>query len=242
MGESMYLYPTVNDKWSRQLLYYVANELQLACAESGFTIDGTPKLHVVPRYNLPGWLARNYSTFSMILESTENYYPLEDNVRSGLVRLSRLLEISEKYNNFQVYQNYPCDLISGNYMGALLSYGNDYEKRRKSRKAMTQMILEGVPRFGRKACDHHWQAVIELPLNKEVNTLPEGLTFRATLDRRAEVKSVFWGDQCLEDHLWNLDKINMGMIVTANIPESPKIGLNQLKINYETPFKRHVTL
>lgn len=240
MGENMYLYPTVNDKWSRPLLFEVAKELSQACANGGFTIDGLPRLWTEPRYNLPGWLARNFSTFCMVLEGTENYYPLEDSVKAGVIRLMRLLAISNEKKFFQIYPNYPCDLISGGYMGSLFSYGSNYQERRESRREMSQMILEGVTHFGRKACDHHWEAVLELPLNEGVKTRPKGLTFRATIDKRAKINGVYWGDHKLEDKFYSIESFNMGNVVTANIHESPKIGINQLKIKYEVPFKRHV--
>lgn len=240
MGENMFLYPTVNEKYSRPLLFDIADQLSKVCAANGITIDGAPKLHVNPRWNLPGWLAKNFSTFSMILEGTENYYPIEDSVRSGLLRLQKLLEISETRRTFHLYPNYPCDLISGNFMGALFSHGDDYQKRRESRRDISQMILEGVPKFGRMPCDHDWEAVLELPLTNNVKTIPKGLIFRATIDHRATIENVFWNDKKLEKYSWNIEKVNMGQVVTAAIDEAPTIGTNQLKIKYTVPFKRHV--
>lgn len=242
MGENMYLYPTVNEKYSRPLLFDIARQLTNVCAKNGYTVDGAPRLHVNPRYNLPGWLARNYSSFCMILEGTENYYPLEDSIGSGLVRLQRLLEISEEGYAFQLHPNYPCDLISGNFMGALLPYGENYQQRRESRRDISQMILEGVPAFGRKPCDHQWEAILELVLSDSVKTFPKGLTFRATIDKRATIKNVFWHDNELAKNQWQVDTLEMGHVVTAFIPSSPSIGVNQLKIKYESPFKRHVTI
>jgi hypothetical protein len=31
-----------------------------------------------------------------------------------------------------------------------------------------------------------------------------------------------------------------GIVVTADVPDSPRRGRNQLSIRYEVPFKRHV--
>lgn len=242
MGENMYLYPTINEKYSRPLLFDIARQLNNACAKSGYTVDGAPRLHVNPRYNLPGWLARNYSCFCMILEGTENYYPIEDSVASGLIRLQKLLEISDENNNFQLFPNYPCDLISGNLMGALMPYGENYQQRRESRRDISQMIIEGVPSFGRKPCDHQWEAILELVLLDTVKTFPKGLTFRATIDKRAEIKKVYWQNSELDEKQWKVNTLEMGHVVTVFIAESPSIGVNQLKIKYESPFKRHVTI
>jgi hypothetical protein len=44
MGESMYLYPTVNNKWSIPILYEAAKEISEAGAMAGFTQDGRPRL------------------------------------------------------------------------------------------------------------------------------------------------------------------------------------------------------
>lgn len=242
MGENMFLYSTVNDKYSRPLLFDVARQLCDVCAAAGFTIDGGPKLHVEPRWNLPGWLAKNYSTFSMILEGTENYYPIEDSIQSGLIRLQKLLEISEEKRKFHLYENYPCDLICGNFMGAIFPYGENYQERRESRKDISQMIMEGVPTFGRKACDHNWEAVVHLPLTEKVKTLPKGLVFRATIDKRASIKGVLWNGNQIEKNKWKIENFDMGQVVTAVIDGSPNIGENELVITYDVPFKRHVTV
>ena len=241
MGESLYLYPTVNNKWSIPSLYDAAKEISEAGAQAGFTQDGRPRLWWEPRYNIPGWLARNYSTFAMVFEGTENYYPIEDSIQSGIVRLLKFTEIGERINSFQIHPNYPCDLVSGGCMGALLSYGNNYDERRESRRDMSQMIIEGVPSFGRKSCDHNWVGTIELPIDQSVKTFPVGLTFKATFDKRVNIKKVTWHDHTLESSQWKVENSPAGQIVTAIIHEKPKHGKNELNIYYDSPFKRHVT-
>ena len=240
MGDCAYLYPTVNRKWSVPVLMEVAGELRDAGAKAGYPQQGWPRLWWEPRSNLPGWLARNHSTFSMLLEGTENYYPIDDSIRSGVARLMRLIEIGEETRFFQTIPNYPCDVVSGSRMGALMPYGSNYTQRRKSRRDMSQMILEGVPWFGRIECDYDWTAAIHLPIEPCVKTLPEGMVFQATIDRRATIKEVHWQDHKLESELWTTWPSPSGIIVRAEVPESPKHGENQLSIKYDVPFQRHV--
>ncbi len=242
MGDSMYLYPTVNSKWSIPMLYHVAREMEEAGARAGFPQDGRPRLWWQPRTNLPGWLARNHSAFCMVMEGTENYYPIEDSVRAGLARMLRLLEIGEETRPFHVHPNYPCDVVNGGYMGAIMPFGKNYTERRRSRRAISQMIIEGVPWFGRKACDHDWIASIYLPVEENVKTFPEGMVFQATIDRRAEIESVTWHDHALERSLWSTWSVPAGTVLRAEIPEAPKKGENLLNIKYAVPFERHVDL
>ncbi len=240
MGDNMYLYPTVNNKWSIPVLYEVAREMADAGARAGYPQDCRPRLWWDPRHNLPGWLARNHSAFCMVMEGTENYYPIEDSVRAGLSRMLRLMDIGEETRFFQTHPNYPCDIVSGGPMGALMPFGDNYAARRKSRRDMSQMILEGVPQFGRRACDRGWTAEIELQIEDAVKTFPEGLVIQATIDRRATIKDVRWHDHVLESKLWSMWTTQAGIVVRAVVPEAPKKGSNVLGIHYDVPFKRHV--
>lgn len=239
MGDMAYLYPTVNNKWTIPVLFEVAKEIEMAGAKAGFP-QNRPQLWWEPRYNVPGWLARNFSTFCMVLESTENYYPIEESVRGGVVRLMRLLEIGEEVRFFQFHANYPCDVVSGSRMGALMSFGENYAERRKSRRDISQMIIEGVPTFGRLGNDLDWTASLKLPITDTVKTFPEGLVFQTTIDSRAEVKKVLWHDQQLKDSQWQSWETEAGIVVRAVIPDKPKLGDNFFRIKYEVPFKRHV--
>ena len=241
IGDYSFLYPTVNAKWSIPVLMEVARELEEAGARAGFPQAGRPRLWWDPQYNLPGWLARNYSSLCLLVEGGENYYPIEDSVRSGVARMQRLMEIGEQVRFFQDSPNYPCDLVSGGLMGAMMSYGSNYAERRKSRRDISQMILQGVPWFERMACDHDWTAVLTWPVERTVRTLPQGMRFKATIDRRATIKQVFWQDHLLESNLWTQQMTPAGIVVTADVPDSPKHGMNKLSIRYEVPFKRHVT-
>lgn len=241
MGDCSFLYPTVNAKWSIPILMQVDAEMAEAGARAGWPQQGRPRLWWEPRYNLPGWLARNYSSFCMVVEGTENYYPIEDSVRAGVIRMLRLMEIGEEVRFFQDFPNYPCDLVSGGRMGALMSYGTNYTERRKSRRDISQMILQGVPSFERLVCDHNWTAVLAWPVQDTVKTFPQAMRFKATIDRRATIKQVLWQDHVLESSLWSQQMTLAGIVVTADVPESPRYGQNHLSIQYEVPFKRHVT-
>ncbi len=241
MGDCSFLYPTVNAKWSIPILMAVDGEMAEAGERAGWPQQGRPRLWWEPRYNLPGWLARNYSSFCMVVEGTENYYPIEDSVQAGVVRMLRFMEIGEEVRYFQDFPNYPCDVVSGGRMGALMSYGADYAQRRRSRRDISQMILQGVPWFERMACDHDWTAALAWPVEDTVRTLPRGMRFKATIDRRATIKQVLWQDHVLEQRLWSQTLTSAGVVVTADVPESPRHGQNRLSIRYEVPFKRHVT-
>ena len=74
-----------------------------------------------------------------------------------------------------------------------------------------------------------------------MKTLPQGMRFKATLDRRATIKDVRWQDHVLEASLWRQTMTPAGIVVTADVPEKPRHGDNRLSIKYEVPFKRHVT-
>jgi hypothetical protein len=241
MGDSAFLYPTVNAKWSIPILMQVDAEMAEAAARTGWPQQGRPRLWWEPRYNLPGWLARNYSSFCMVVEGTENYYPIEDSVQSGLVRLLRFMEIGEEVRFFQDFPNYPVDVVSGGRMGALMSYGSDYTQRRKSRRDISQMIVQGVPWLERLPNDYDWTAVIAWPVEDTVRTFPQGMRFKATIDRRATIKQVLWQDHVLEPQLWTQRMTSAGIVITADVPDAPRRGRNQLSIRYEVPFKRHVT-
>ena len=241
MGDYSFLYPTVNTNLSRTILYDVNAEIAKVGVEAGYPMEA-PRLWTEMRNNFPGWLARNYSSLCMVIEAGENYYPIENSVASGVVRLMRLVEIGEEKRGFQIYPNYPCDVVNGTPMGALMSYGKTYKERRESRRDMSQMIIEGVPKFGRQECDYNWIAKLYLPIEDTVKTFPKGLSFQATIDKRATIKEVLWHDHILEDNLWSQKATTAGIVVRADVPESPAYGDNYLSIRYEVPFKRHVNI
>jgi hypothetical protein len=125
-------------------------------------------------------------------------------------------------------------------MGALMPFGDNYAARRKSRRDISQMVLEGVPWFGRKPCDRGWTAELGLPIEDSVKTYPQGIVFQATIDRRAQIKEVRWHDHVLETSQWTTWNTHAGIVVRAVVPEAPRKGENILGIRYEVPFKRHV--
>jgi hypothetical protein len=43
----------------------------------------------------------------MVFEGTENYYPIEDSVRLGVVRHLKFIELGERIHHFQIYQITP---------------------------------------------------------------------------------------------------------------------------------------
>lgn len=239
MGDGEFVYPTVNDKWSLRVLMEVAAEIDATIEAAGFPQQGYTRVVGKEGKSLPKWLAFHHSAFCMIPETTENYYPIEDSIRSGLARMMKLVEIAEETRFFQYTPNYPCDVVSGNRMGAIMPYGEDYTTRRKCRRDISQMIIQGVPWFGREACDYDWTALIRLPVEEQVTTLPEGMVFQATIDRRATIKEVLWHDHVLEPKLWRQWRDRGGIVVRAEVPEPPRKGENHLKIKYEVPFKRH---
>jgi hypothetical protein len=241
MGDCSFLYPTVNSKWSIPILMEVDAEMARAGEQAGWPQQYRPRLWWEPRTNLPGWLARNYSSLCMVVEGTENYYPIEDSVAAGVVRMLKLMDIGEEVRFFQDFPNYPVDVVSGGRMGALMSYGSNYTQRRRSRRDISQMILQGVPWLERQPCDHDWTAVIAWPVQDTVRTLPQGMRFKATIDRRATIKQILWQDHVLESNLWSQVMTPAGIVVTADVPDSPQHGMNRLSIRYEVPFQRHVT-
>jgi len=241
MGDYSYLYPTMNRNWSIPVLMRMSAEIDRAGALAGFPQAGQPRLWTEPRHNLPGWLARNHATFCMVVEGPENHYPIEDSAASGVARMLRLMQLGEQVHDFQDHPNYPCDVVYGGRMGAVLPLGRDYTTRRTCRRAIARMLVEGVSRLGREACDHDWTARISFPVDAAVRTFPPGLVCKATLDRRATVLGVYWQDHKLEDALWSATPGIGGVVVRAEIPEPPRHGQNMLSIRYEVPYQRHVT-
>lgn len=239
MGDGEYIHPTVNRDWSLAVSGRVSREMDQAAERAGFP-QRVPHYRLEDDGSLVKWLARNHSALTFTVETTENYYPIEDTVRSGLARLTRLIEIGEETACFQPYPNYPCDVVSGNRMGALMPLGTDYTTRRKCRRDISRMIVEGVPHFGRRACDHDWTAVVAFPVEDAVRTLPAAIVLQATLDRRAEVVGVRWNGEALEPEAWCHWYDGTGLVVRAEVNEPPRKGENKLEISYAVPFKRHV--
>jgi hypothetical protein len=248
MGDSEYIHHGYGPDFNIACAVHVTSEMNHAACLAGYP-QRVPHFMVIRdegKDSLPSKFAWELHSFSLTVETTENYYPIEETIRSGLARLSKLIEIGERVHFFQPYPNYPCDVITGNEMGALMPYGPDYAARRKNRALSARMIREGVPNFARGAADKGGVAHITTTLEPSVTTRPSGIAVQLAIDRRAQVRDVKWNGkprpQTSSGDGWRSWMNELGLVVRAEIGEPPVIGANSLEVSYQVPFKPHVEL
>ncbi|MBN1807568.1 MAG: hypothetical protein JW909_00755 [Planctomycetes bacterium] len=246
MGDSEYIHNGYGGDFAIANGLYVANHMNEAAERAGYP-QRTPSLMVLrneQRCAIPDKFASEMHALALTVETTENYYPLEDSIRSGLARLGALVEMGERIHCFQPYPNYPCDVITGSRPGALMPYGADYESRRRNRKDTCTMIREGVPHCSRMAADKGNVARIEMVLEDTVRTLPEGVAMQLAVDRRARLDKVTWNGQELSPAAagngWTSWTDAGARVVRAEIAGRPVTGSNMLEVYYDVPFKPHV--
>lgn len=246
MGDSEYIHTGYGPDFGFASAMYVTQEMNRAAHLAGFP-QRTPSimgLRDESKNSIPDKFVSEFHTFSLTVETTENYYPLTDSIRSGLARLTKLVEMGERIHCFQPYPNYPTDVITGNEVGALMPYGADYESRRQNRRLATMMIHEGVPQFQRQAADKGRVARVAMKVEDGVKNRPEGVAIQLTIDRRAVIVDAKWNGKKLKAEKqgdgWTSWMTEAGIVVRAEVLDPPKIGENLLEVAYKVPFKPHV--
>jgi hypothetical protein len=253
MGDSEFLIPALSGGMGLQISYSVAAEIDAAAAKVGFpqrhpTVEGEFKGKAA---SICDKMATLTNALCLTLEITENYYPLEDSVRSGMARLTRLLEIGRRVQYNQPYPGFPCDTLSGGPMAALMASGATYRKRRENRLKTMAALIEGDNYFERSHADPGGVATITLRLDRAPATPPDGLVFQFALDPRGVVKRVgyLWptgeeGELRAADlsdehgwHMWRQDGIPM---VRASVARQPAQGTHIVQVEYDAPFRPHV--
>ena len=177
------------------------------------------------------------------VETTENYYPLDDSVRSALARLSTLIKAGDRMQWYQPYRGYPCDLIAGSPVGCLMTYGTDYQQRRINRRKTSRAILDGsIFSISRLAGDPDHVATVRVQLNKVVADPPEGIVLQLRLDPRVQVKRVTFNGAALQPCRTDGFQVETGpnyLSVRAALRRPLQVGNNDLCVEYDAPYEAH---
>jgi len=177
------------------------------------------------------------------VETTENYYPLEDSIKSAMARLTTLLKVGENAQWYHPYPGYPCDIIAGDPVGMLMPYGSDYQQRRINRRKTTRCILSGgITRVSRLPADPDKVATVRITVEKELADQPDGYVIQLNIDPRAEVKRVTFNGSELQPSATDGYEISReyGFVtVRASIPQPLRQGDNDLQVYYSAPFEPH---
>ena len=252
MGDSGFTHPTL-DSVGQDISHRVVAELNATALALGF-----PQRHPyienefkMARGSLCRKLAALTGIFCFTMETTENYYPLADSVRSTLVRLQKLVEIGQRVHFNQPYPNFPSDNLLGGHGATFLPFGGTYRRRRESRLKAMSTLIEVGSYFERSHADPGKIATLTFRLDAPWQTAPEGLAFGLALDPRATVKKVtyLWPDgevgelspaTLVDEHgyyQWQEGAIQM---LRASVARPPAQGQHQVKVEYTAPWEPHV--
>jgi len=250
MGGSEYIHPRLPSGMGMQSGYAIAAEMDAAAVAAGIP-QRRPVLHGSFRDAdgpLGGKLASETNTLAFTLEITEKYYPLEDSVTSGLERLKVLVEIGTRTQYCQPYPGFPCDLITGGPMFALMAYGSTYRARRESRRRTMAAVLESsMCNFQRSHSDAGGAAELCLSFDEGTTTFPDGVVMQAALDPRAALRrvSTLWPDGGAEELsepdgycVWHPGGGSIP-VVRCSVARPPAVGDNRVRIEYDAPFAPH---
>jgi hypothetical protein len=252
MGDSGFVIPMLCGEYGLVIALGVTEELCEEGRRLGFPqrhpfIEGLLRETEAP---LVEKLARTSNALTYTMEITENYYPLEDSVRSGLGRLRKLVEIAGRAQYCQPYPGFPCDVLAGGPTAALMAFGSSYRKRRESRVKLATLVQLPEVYFERSHADPGGVATVVLRVPSELTEAPEGLVLQCALDRRVTIRRVGyeWPDDAAElppggldmehgYHVWR----NRGILmVRASIARRAGQGEHRLAVEYEAPFAPHV--
>jgi hypothetical protein len=252
MGDSAFLIPRL-DPFGLYTSIRLCAEIDAAASALGF-----PQRHpwVEEEFrraegSIADKMAAVTNAFCLTMETTENYYPLAESVRSVLARLRKLVEVGARVKFNQPYPGFPCDHLLGSAVGGLMAFGASYRQRRENRLKTMVTLLDTGFYLERSHADPGKVATLTFRLDGSWQTAPQGLVFQQALDPRAQVTRVsyLWADGeegVLEpgglerEHgytLWYQDGIAM---VRASVARPPGAGLHQVQVAYTAPFEPHV--
>jgi hypothetical protein len=246
MGGSEYVTPCLGSNMMHQIGLEIAVEMDREAVKAGIP-QRHPQCHhgefMNPAGALTDKLSSETNALCFTVEITENYYPLEDSVTSGLVRLKKLAETGTRIHYGQPYSGFPCDTIVGGPMFAAMAFGATYKERRVSRHQFMTAILEDQSALKRAAADPDHTAVLEMEFGPNTKTLPKGAVFQCALDPRVKVETVNleWPDgnkRTLTEESYTVTKGEHYQVVRIIIPDRFLTGSNRVKIKYRAPFSR----
>ena len=247
MGDYQFIYSNLKSNSSAQIGYEVSDKMDRAARQLGFP---TSQTHLWGMYDDEfGTPCMKYGKLTnalcMVIETTENYYPMSDSVKSALVRLQVIIEYGLKQYMYQPYCGFPCDAITGGGTCMLMPYGNSFAERRKNRYAMMQGISQDYVSISRQGGDPNHTATIKYSIGDKVTILPNGFVVQASFDRRVMINSVKYVssngvneilsvNNLLNGYsIWNVDNI---ILVRVNISAIPTIGDNIIVIDYDVTY------
>jgi hypothetical protein len=177
------------------------------------------------------------------VETTENYYPLADSIRSALARLSTLIKAGDRVSCYQPYRGYPCDLLAGSPVGCLMTYGGDYQQRRVNRRKTVRAICDGaIYSVSRVPADPDHVATVRVELHKPIADPPDGIVLQLRLDPRVTVRRATFNDAELQpggEDGYQLDIRPNYLAVRAALRRALRVGSNDLRVEYDAPFVPH---
>ncbi len=183
----------------------------------------------------------NALTFTV--ETTENYYPLADSVRSALARLTALIRIGDRTQWYQPYRGYPCDWLAQSPIGGLMVYGADCQQRRINRRKLSRAIFDGsLLLVHRLPADEGHVATVRVEVHKQIADPPEGFVLFTRLDPRARVKRVtFRGEELRpsRDDGFQIETGDRYLAVRTSLRRQLPPGNSDLQIEYDAPFRPH---
>jgi hypothetical protein len=245
IGDSEYVYIVRDGSAMPMIALAAAREMDAAAEGIGFPqrFCRLVRIDLDKPERLSAKLLAEYNTFALGLEITENYYPLEDSIRSGLIRLQTLLAIGERTQWYQPYRGYPCDIVAGDPVGALMPFGRDYQQRRLNRRKLVGMIVEGsLTNVHRLAGDAGHVATVRVDMSSKPSEPPEGFVLQARLDPRVDIRRVRFAGRELELSEVGGYRILRGdghLTVRADIEQPLCVGQNELCIEYAAPYRPH---
>lgn len=177
------------------------------------------------------------------VETTENYYPLDDSIRSALARLTTLIKAGDRVGWYQPYRGYPCDLLAGSPVGCLMTYGQDYQQRRQNRRRTSMAIHRGsIFTVSRVAGDPEHVATVRVEVKDEIGEPPEGYVLQLRLDPRVRVRRITFNGAELHPCRTDGYQVDAGpnyLAVRAALRRRLQVGRNELRVEYAAPFTAH---
>ncbi len=243
MRESIYIVPGSASGLHRRIGYRLAELLSAEAEAEGFPQRGGLMAGRFrdPEGGLSAKFASEDNALGYVLEMTENYYPLEWAVRSGMARLKRLILMASQRWYWHPYEGYPCDIISGQGMCMFMAHGQSPGQRRQNRRQLMWAVENGLYRVERLSPDQDGAAHIELetaPDAAEAN-MPDRYAIQIRLIPSAKIQAVLLENEELpadSEHGWQSWQDSKAVLLRINVMRKLQPGLSHIIVRYEAPF------
>jgi hypothetical protein len=243
MRESIYIIPGLDSGMHRRIGYCLTERLSAEAEAAGFPQRGGYMSGQFrnPQGNIASKFVSEDNALGYTLEMTENYYPLDWSVRSGMARLQKLLAIPSQRWYWHPYEGFPCDIISGHGMQMFMAHGATPGQRRRNRRQLMWAIEHGLTRIERLSPDRDGAAHIQLSTEPDVNPahMPDRYAIQIRLIPSAKIKSVLLENDELPpaaDHGWQSWPDEHAILLRINVMRQLQPGLTRLTVRYEAPF------